>query len=268
MARAEELRAGPGPALWLIHSSTGDVECYRPLAAALGGVHRVVGIAPRGLRAGDEPPLDDLVDLARRYAALIADAEPGVPHRVAGWALGGVVAAEVAEQLLDAGHRVDFLAVLDGRVPVPEMRARPLDRATIALAFAHHVARSAGRELATAAVEPTGAAVLDALRALDVAPAAWTAEDVDRRIAVMQANARALFHHAQRRLRVPLHLYESAAEHPAHPRPRTLGWEAHAEVIRETVPGHHFDLLAGHHIGPLAARLTTALAALTSPRDD
>ncbi len=262
MARAEELRAGPAPALWLVHSSTGDVACYRPLVALLGGAHRVVGIAPRGLAAGDESPIDDLVELARRYAALIAGAQPEGPHRVAGWAMGGVVAAEVAEQLLDAGHRVDFVAMLDGRAPLPEMRARPLDRATVALAFAHHVARSTGRELATDAVEPTGAAVLAALRAVGVAPAAWTADEVERRISEMQANARAVFHHTQRPLRVPLHLYESSTEHPAHPKPRTLGWEVHAEVIRELVPGHHFDLLAAHHIGPLAARLTAALAAL------
>lgn len=262
MLRADELRAGPAPALWLIHSSTGDVACYRPLVASLGGAHRVVGISPRGLDADDEPPLDDLGELARHYAALIVREQPAGPYRVAGWAMGGVVAAEVAEQLLDGGHRVDFLAVLDGRAPLPEMRARPLDRATVALAFANHVARSAGRELGAAAVEPTGAAVLAALEAAGVAPAAWTAADVERRISVMQANARAVFHHTQRRLRTPLHLYESQAEHPAHPKPPTLGWEAHAEVIRELVPGNHFDLVAAHHIGTLAARLTAALAAL------
>ena len=260
MSRAIELRAGPIPALWLIHSSTGDVACYQPLAAALGGAHRVAAIAPRGLDAGDPPPIDDLAQLARRYAALIAAEQPVGPYRVAGWAMGGVVAAEVAEQLADAGRPVDFVAVLDARAPVPEMRGRPVDLATVALAFANHVARAAGRELASAPAAPTGAAVLAALQAAGVAPASWTADHVERRIAVMQANARALFQHTQRPLRTPLHLFESTAEHPAHPKPPTLGWEAHAEVIREFVPGHHFDLLAAHHVATLAAKLTAALA--------
>lgn len=56
-------------------------------------------------------------ELARRYLATIRQAQPHGPYCLAGVSFGGVLAYEIAQQLLRAGEEVSFLGLLDPILP-------------------------------------------------------------------------------------------------------------------------------------------------------
>jgi thioesterase domain-containing protein len=55
--------------------------------------------------------------MARQYVEAIRQVQPEGPYHLGGWSLGGVVALEMAQQLLGAGHDVGLLAFLDTTIP-------------------------------------------------------------------------------------------------------------------------------------------------------
>ncbi|KAB0566906.1 thioester reductase, partial [Helicobacter pullorum NCTC 12824] len=78
----------------------GDYPIYGLPGAALGEVH-----------------LSSMEGLAARLVGLIRGVQPHGPYRVAGWSFGGVLAYEVAMQLLGLDEPVEFLGLIDSYVP-------------------------------------------------------------------------------------------------------------------------------------------------------
>jgi thioesterase domain-containing protein len=248
------------PALCFVHPASGDSTAYAGLAAQLDWPGPVLGIDAHGLHAAGPAP-SSLAAIAADYLDC-AGAPEGVPRFLLGWSVGGVIAAEMSQQLHDAGQPVAFLGLFDCRAPVPEMRQRPTDEATLARMFAVTTARVRGRELVQPPADASPAAVLRALREVGVSE--WTEEEVARRLAVGARLARALFTHDQRRIAARIHLFEAEGQHPQHPRPATLGWELHGEVVSIPVPGTHFTLMSDENLPGLAAELGRYLGAAGS----
>ena len=90
--------------------------------------------------------MDDLGLMARHYVAALRTAQPDGPYHLGGWSLGGLVAFEMARQLIEAGQTVATLAIFDAEAPRldPGSKVDPtLDPAV-------------GRELAAMAAEDGG----------------------------------------------------------------------------------------------------------------
>jgi amino acid adenylation domain-containing protein len=69
-----------------------------------------------------------LEDIAAEYVQLIRKFQPGGPYKLIGWSVGGVLAFEAARQLVEAGHEVSLLAMIDTWAPgergrLPKWRA-------------------------------------------------------------------------------------------------------------------------------------------------
>lgn len=107
---------GTRPPLFLIHALDGHVEHYLPLARGLGANQPVYGIQAIGLD-GLTPPVASLCTMAARYAQEIRLVQPQGPYFIAGAAEGGLIAWEVAQQLLDAGAVVALLGMIGTDVP-------------------------------------------------------------------------------------------------------------------------------------------------------
>lgn len=58
-----------------------------------------------------------LSDLAAKYVREITAAQPKGPYRLAGYSIGGIIIHDVAQQLIDLGHEVEFLFLLDPTPP-------------------------------------------------------------------------------------------------------------------------------------------------------
>lgn len=104
-----------GAPVWCVHTAAGVVEQFRPLADALASP--VFGLQlPELLDATRDMP-DSLPALAARHVATLRQVQAHGPYRLVGWSLGGVIAHEIARQLVEAGEDVTQLVLLDPRTP-------------------------------------------------------------------------------------------------------------------------------------------------------
>ena len=98
--------------LYCVHPGGGNALCFLDLARRLADDRPVVGLTSRGLEPG-QTPLETVSDLAAEYIAAIRSAQPEGPYAIAGWSFGGIVAFEIANQLIQAGEEIEHLAIID-----------------------------------------------------------------------------------------------------------------------------------------------------------
>ncbi|HKX27258.1 MAG TPA: amino acid adenylation domain-containing protein, partial [Blastocatellia bacterium] len=104
--------AGSRPPLFFVHPAGGNVICYMGLARCLG--------SDRPFHAFQTPALDEdgvsydsIEEMAARYIAALRATQPEGPYLLGGWSLGGIVAYEMAQQLVAQGQNVSQLLLLD-----------------------------------------------------------------------------------------------------------------------------------------------------------
>ncbi|HTZ42892.1 MAG TPA: amino acid adenylation domain-containing protein [Jatrophihabitans sp.] len=115
-----------GPAertLYCVHEGTGSITGYYELARMLQPDLRLVGIAFDD-RLLDVPGEDKIAAIAAAYVRLVRADQPHGPYRLLGWSMGGLVAAEMARQLVAAGAEVEWACLVDSVVLAPETRTR------------------------------------------------------------------------------------------------------------------------------------------------
>ncbi|MCG7755534.1 MAG: AMP-binding protein, partial [Nitrosomonas sp.] len=102
--------------LFCIHAGLGTVFDYQPLARHLQGARTVYGLPCRML--ADPAHLDvSLRQMAQDYCTMIRTVQPEGPVHLAGWSLGGTLAALMAELFEADGQSVAFLGLIDPYVP-------------------------------------------------------------------------------------------------------------------------------------------------------
>jgi acetoacetyl-CoA synthetase len=98
--------------LFIAHSLSGTMLELWALAREMDCHGAVYGIQGRGLRAG-EVPNSRVEDMAADYIMQIRSVQPHGPYALAGFSMGGLIAFEIAQQLLQCGETVELLALLD-----------------------------------------------------------------------------------------------------------------------------------------------------------
>jgi len=98
--------------LFLIHPIGGEVQYAFDLAKHMDADQPIYALAASGLKAG-EAPRSDIVEMAAVYLEAIRQVQPDGPYRVAGWSLGGMIAYEIAQQLLAVDEAVEFVGMID-----------------------------------------------------------------------------------------------------------------------------------------------------------
>ncbi|MDR5807532.1 acetoacetate--CoA ligase [Caballeronia sp. LZ019] len=107
-----QMRAGRGRPLFMVHSITGSVMECLTLAGTLQSERPVYGLQARGLD-GDEAPQRSVEDMARAYVLRMRGVQPSGPYALVGYSFGGLVAFEIAQQLVKAGEQIEMLCLLD-----------------------------------------------------------------------------------------------------------------------------------------------------------
>ncbi|MBS0366469.1 MAG: amino acid adenylation domain-containing protein [Proteobacteria bacterium] len=108
--------AGSGTPLFLVPGIGGNAVGYYELARLLGPGQPVYGLESRGLD-GLQKPLTRIPDIAARFVADMRSVQPRGPYLLGGACVGGVVAYEIAQQLIAAGEQVRLLAMFDSWPP-------------------------------------------------------------------------------------------------------------------------------------------------------
>jgi len=103
--------------LFCIAGKGGNPMNLRHLAARLDQATPFYGIQHRGLD-GELPPHESVEEMAASCIRDIQKVQPAGPYQLSGYSAGGLVAFEMAHQLLAAGEQVALLALFD--TPSPE----------------------------------------------------------------------------------------------------------------------------------------------------
>jgi thioesterase domain-containing protein/acyl carrier protein len=108
--------------LFCIHPVGGNVLEYHTLANYLDDNQTVYGLQSQGLD-GKAAPLQRVEDMAQHYIEELRTVQPQGPYFLVGYSFGGLIAYEIARQLVNAGQKVAMLALLDSSAPeLPNLR--------------------------------------------------------------------------------------------------------------------------------------------------
>jgi amino acid adenylation domain-containing protein len=99
-----------------VHPIGGEVFCYAELARQLGSEQPFYGFQVP--RQPQQPILPQTIEeMASAYLQELQAVQPSGPYLLGGWSMGGVIAFEMAQQLLQQGQRVALLALFESYPP-------------------------------------------------------------------------------------------------------------------------------------------------------
>jgi amino acid adenylation domain-containing protein len=264
---------GPEPPLFLVHPVGGSAHSYSRLAARVGGDRPVYGLQAQGLRPG-EVPHETIEEMAAFYVEQVRRVAPEGPYNLGGWSLGGVVAYEMARQLIEAGARVELLALFDAVVPTELSRDR-YDEIAILRGLAWELGNLAGRDLRVTPDELRGLAgeegvrrLLERAREAGALPPGFGIDQAVRLWSLVGANAGAYRSYEPKRYPGKLTLFV-ARESGLAGLPPDLGWgRLAAELERVMLDARHSTVLHGTSLDTIVDRLRLDLAVTeTATRD-
>jgi acyl transferase domain-containing protein len=121
---------GKRPKLFLVHGAGGNVLGFRDLSHYFGKDQPLYGLQARGVD-GKQPPHETILEMATAYLAELREVQPHGPYYLGGYSGGGVVAYEMAQQLLAVGEPVAFIGMIDSWCTQMKRRSK------VARAFLH-----------------------------------------------------------------------------------------------------------------------------------
>ena len=107
---------GSKPPLFCIHPVGGNILEYYPLAHHLDADRPIYGLQSLGLE-GNQAPLTRIEAMAAHYIQEIKTVQPDGPYFLLGYSLGGLIAFEIACQLVKQNDKIDLLVLLDQESP-------------------------------------------------------------------------------------------------------------------------------------------------------
>jgi thioesterase domain-containing protein/acyl carrier protein len=253
--------SGARPPVYWVHPGGGGVLCYSRIAHHLGSDQPSYALQARALNG--EAPCADIAAMAATYVEELRAFQPAGPYRLGGWSLGGLIAYEMAQQLLRAGAEIHPLILLDTHPADPEYHPDRLGTRQLFATFARQIG-----------VDPTGLVPPESLfesqeagdllepllqwaQSARLLPADFSLDDIRRLFEIFAANLRAAAAYQLRPLDGRLILFQ-AGETPADERESIVaGWRALARLGAEAaaVPGDHYTMLQDPHVVHLAHRV-------------
>jgi acetoacetyl-CoA synthetase len=107
------LKPGPKlPAAFLFPGLGGNVMEFFALSRCIDWPHPTYGLQPRG-SDGLEEPNDRIETMAGYHLKAIRSVQRSGPYVLCGYSLGGLVALEVARQIVDSGEKIALLCMID-----------------------------------------------------------------------------------------------------------------------------------------------------------
>ena len=172
-----ELRSGGPRNFFFVHDGDGETLLYLNLARRMPSEFTVYGIEPRRLT---QVPLAHgcIEDMAAYYVERMRKRQPKGPYYLGGMCAGGVIAFEMASQLIQAGETVGLVGLLDAATPQAGKRPGRMTQQRITrLSQAVAEAKSRGGSQLTQAYTLAAAIALKAFTA-----ARWEVLERSRRL--------------------------------------------------------------------------------------
>ena len=263
---------GQLPPFFCVHGIGGEVLHLHRLAVHMGTTRPFFG-----LRRTSETRLTDTIsEIAARYVAAMLVHQPNGPFYLGGHSFGAVVAYEMALQLVEQGHEIGLVAVVDENRPGWRLTAREAIPALhrILTAMPRRLRDEMGRNLAANRFRDMRRILLRWLKtALGFRADAASMFDFSRfepeQILLFEAQLRALQDYRPLPSPIPIALFRASVPSLSQlAMDPTLGWSdfAKGEVQVRTVPGNHLSMTTEPLVRQLAKALSSALDAAQGAR--
>lgn len=234
-----------------VHPIFGTVFPYYELAHCLGLDQPFYGLQPLGVD-GQNPPLTCIEDMAAYYIKALRKVQPQGPYSIGGWSFGGLVAFEMAQQLVKSGQEVALLAILDTSSPtnkpnfwdgykflltttVRHILPFLLDYFYLLMPFTNFMPQQLKQQI---------------LRELTLLPM----------FPVFQANNKATIDYLAQPYQGKITLFKSSSQEKIANLDSTLGWnQLSSEIDVHIVPGNHFSMLKKPNVQLLGEQLRQCL---------
>ncbi len=251
--------------LFCIHGGDGGALFYQGLAGRLPKNIPLHAIESEEL--GNSGPIEQrsIGETAAAYLKQIQSVQPEGPYRLAGYSFGGVVAHEIACQLVGQGHQVAFLGMFDTHNPAAPARKYGLLERLAVFWLQSKGEPLAGRlsQLVSRVREGirTHRTVSKEIRAAAASGPAEAFSDL-RRVQVREENWRAMKTYQPQPFEGHITLFKTSHVNDKFERPADYGWGnlALSGLDIVSVSGHHLDLFNPANIETLAGALTRSLA--------
>jgi len=262
---------GGKPPLFLVHPAGGHVFPYVHLAKCLGFDQPCYGLQAKGLEQGQEPHTR-IEDMATHYINALRTVQSAGPYHLGGWSMGGVIAFEMAQQLHAQGQEVDFLALLDARVPSSDdsFEGENFEASLLADFIRYFGLSLEPRELAVEAPsDELLSRVLEHAKAAGLVPSDVDAAQARPFVELCKADFRATRNYAMHRYPGRVMLFKAAQELAVPAADPTLGWSTWAAggVDVHVVSGNHATMVYSPHVESLAEAIKTCLSQTQSPME-
>ena len=242
-----------GPSLFLMHGATGDCSIYSHLVEAWNAPVSVYGVMADTQFLMAQKNLDFSV-ITQSALASIRSHQASGPYILAGYSYGGILAFEVARELLRQGEEVAFCGVIDSFLPF--LVRYP----TSVLKFAPAIFNGPAwlfDSILSGGLRNSARRFL-AMRDDITARLGTFKEDARSRKHLSQALLRACDHHILGSWFKPLWMYRARVRPLLHSHQIERSWSfaTDAKIISRVLPGNHTTVMAPPHATSLARALS------------
>lgn len=150
------LKAGSeNPSVFIAHGLGGSVMDFYQVVKHIKTSQTVLGMQAKGID-GTETPLDRIEDMAKYSLEAVKRTQPQGPYFLVGFSLGGLVALEMAQQIVAGGEKVGMLTMMDSYPHVSHLSSEQRKRLA-----ARQLRRRAAKRLTWLGIEPPHQTVVE-----------------------------------------------------------------------------------------------------------
>jgi thioesterase domain-containing protein len=254
--------------LFFVHAVGGSAFPYIDLANQFGPEQPFYAFQSEGLDERYEPHTR-IADMAHHYIEEMQSIQPEGPYTLGGWSMGGVVAFEMARQLVEQGQQVNLLTMIDSFVPSSNGSSVSRSQDDLLVNFAYELGLSsehleaAEGDVSALELDKRMGYLLELAVRVKVLPPDIGLPHLERLFKVYQSNSQALQQYIPQPIVCPL-LYFKASEGLESTDP-TRGWGALAGAGLEfrEAPGDHYTVVRQPNVQFMAEELTTIINSIS-----
>ncbi|MDJ0726687.1 MAG: amino acid adenylation domain-containing protein, partial [Prochloraceae cyanobacterium] len=227
--------------LFCIHPIEGHVFCYSDLASHLEE-YPVYGLQSVGLDE-DCQPLTTIEEMATRYLEAIKTVQQQGPYQLVGWSLGGVIALEMAQQLVARGEKIANLSLIDSHAPSTIDFSASIHQSEFLLEISEDLSRRLDLDLDISlgeiqAIPPQQKLkyLLERFKQLKILPP----EQIEQLWQVYQTNLIAFSQYQPQKYSGTINLFRAGENNKVS---LSLDWDKFAKVKTVIVPCNHYQII-------------------------
>jgi amino acid adenylation domain-containing protein len=251
---------GSLPPFFCVHAVGGLVISYGELSQELGHEQPFYGLQspPANLLPASDVSIEQMATLYNRE---IRSVQPVGPYRLGGWSMGGLIAWEMARQMMEEGDTVDLLALIDTTPPAKYLEADDrVDEMSMLARFALDMSRLVGQDPAPLAERFSQSTeqdqwnmVQDALVSYGVLTPITAHAEMTGLLDVFTRNFLAFNNYSLHYSQQPVVVFR-ASETPERFSRLWTKW-AGGGIQFHSIPGDHFTMLRRPNVGIIAEGL-------------